>query len=108
MSALIWSPFADEASAVAVGSQLLDEKLVACVNILPPMRSLYTWRGERGEASEVGALFKTDAALLDRATARLAELHPYDTPAVLGWRADTAARPTAEWLRSLVRGESPR
>jgi periplasmic divalent cation tolerance protein len=106
MSALIWCPFADEASAAEVGAQMLAERLVACINILPPMRSIYVWHGERHEAAEVGALLKTDAALLDRATARLAELHPYDTPAVLGWRTDTAARPTAEWLRALVRGEA--
>lgn len=108
MSALIWSPFADEDSAAAAARQLLDEGLIACANILPAIRSLYTWQGARGEAAEVGVLFKTDAALLDRATARLAEIHPYETPAVLGWRADTAAKPTAEWLRGLVRGESPR
>ena len=108
MSALIWCPFADEASAAAAARQLLDERLIACANILAPMRSLYTWQGERGEASEVGVLFKTDAAVLERATARLAEIHPYDTPAVLGWRTDTAAAPTAEWLRAAVRPEGPR
>ena len=108
MSALIWCPFADEASAAAVAQQLLDERLIACANILPPMRSLFTWQGERGEAAEVGVLFKTDASALDRATARLAELHPYETPAVLGWRTDTAARPTAEWLWTSVRPEGPR
>jgi periplasmic divalent cation tolerance protein len=105
VSALIWSPFADADSAARVAGQLLDERLIACANILPPMRSLYVWQGERGEAVEVGVLFKTDAAMLDRATARLAELHPYDAPAVLGWRADTAAKPTAEWLRATVRAE---
>lgn len=104
MTALIWSPFADEASAAAAAAQLLDEGLIACANILPPMRSLYVWRGERGEASEVAVLFKTDAALLDRATARLVELHPYETPAILGWRTDTAAPATRDWLRALVRG----
>lgn len=108
MSALIWCPFADEASAAAAAGQLLDEGLVACANILPPMRSLYTWQGERGEAVEVAALFKTDARLLDRATARLAEIHPYETPAVLGWRADAAPPPTAEWLAALVREEASR
>ena len=108
MSALIWCPFADEASAEAAARQLLDERLVACANILPPMRSLYTWQGERGEAAEIGVLFKTDASALDRATARLAEIHPYDTPAVLGWRTDTVAKPTAEWLREAVRDEGPR
>ena len=104
MSALIWSPFADEESAAAAARQMLDEGLVACANILPPMRSLYAWQGERGEAVEVGVLFKTDALLLVEATARLAEIHPYETPAVLGWRADAAAKPTAEWLRELVGG----
>jgi periplasmic divalent cation tolerance protein len=108
VSALIWCPFADEDSAAAAATQLLDERLIACANILPPMRSLYVWQGERGEARECGVLFKTDAALLDRATARLAEIHPYDAPAVLGWRADTAARPTAEWLRALVSDEASR
>jgi len=107
VSALLWCPFADEASAAEAARQLLDEGLVACVNILPPMRSLYSWRGERGEAIEVGVLFKTDAALLSEATARLAEIHPYDAPSVLGWRADTAAAPTADWLGALVRGETP-
>ena len=102
MTALIWCPFADEASAEAAANQLLDEGLVACANILAPMRSLYIWQGERGEAVEVGVLFKTDASALDRATARLAEIHPYDTPAVLGWRTDTAAKPTVEWLRASV------
>jgi periplasmic divalent cation tolerance protein len=108
VSALIWCPFADEPSAAAAARQLLDEGLVACANILPPMRSLYVWQGEAGEASEVAVLFKTDASLLERATARLAEIHPYDTPAVLGWRADAAALPTAEWLGALARGEAAR
>jgi periplasmic divalent cation tolerance protein len=103
VSALIWSPFADEDSAATVANQLLDEGLIACANILPPMRSLFTWHGERSEARECGALFKTDAALLERATARLAELHPYEAPAVLGWRADTAGAPTAQWLGELSR-----
>jgi len=106
MSALIWCPFADEDSAASAAARLLDEGLVACANILPRMRSIYTWQGERNEAIEVAVLFKTDASLLDRATARLAEIHPYDTPAVLGWHADAAAEPTAEWLRGSVRGES--
>ena len=108
MTALIWCPFADEDSAATAAGQLLDEGLVACANIFPAMRSLYIWQGERGEARECGALFKTDGALLDRATGRLAEIHPYDTPAILGWRTDTASTATREWLGDLVRSEAPR
>ncbi|MDD3797678.1 MAG: divalent cation tolerance protein CutA [Novosphingobium sp.] len=100
--ALIWSPFADQASAETAAGRLLDEGLVACVNILPVMRSLYVWNGERGSGEECGALFKTDAALLDAAIARLAEIHPYEVPAITGWRCDAAAPATAAWIGALV------
>ena len=101
-AALIWTPFESEEAAAKVAGQLLDERLVACANILPGMRSLYLWRGERGEAREFGVLFKTTAALLDRAVARLAAIHPYETPAIAGWLADAAAPATTAWLGELV------
>jgi periplasmic divalent cation tolerance protein len=100
--ALIWCPFASEDAAAAAAGQLLDEGLIACANILPGMRSLYVWQGERGEARECGALFKTDAGLLEHAVARLAAIHPYDTPAIAGWRADVAPPATLAWLGELV------
>jgi periplasmic divalent cation tolerance protein len=102
-AALIWCPFESEAQAAETAGQLLDEGLVACANLLPGVRSLYAWNGERGEARECGALFKTDADLLDRAVARLAAIHPYETPAIAGWRADATAPATAAWLGELAR-----
>lgn len=101
-AALIWCPFASEDAAAEAAGQLLDEGLIACANLVPGMRSLYTWNGERGEARECGALFKTEAGLLDRAVARLAAIHPYETPAIAGWRADAIPPPTAAWLGQLV------
>ena len=100
-ASVIWTTFADEDSAMEAISALLDEHLIACANLVPGIRSLYLWRGERGEAHECGVMFKTDAALLERACARLAELHPYDTPAIAGWRADATAAATAEWLSEI-------
>ena len=99
--ALIWCPFPDAATAAATAKLLLDERLVACANILPAMLSLFEWNGQRAESSEAGAIMKTDAAFLDRAIVRLAELHPYDEPAILGWRCDAAAPATAAWLGAL-------
>ena len=101
-AALIWSPFESEEAAAKAASQLLDEGLIACANLVPGMRSLYIWQGERGEARECGALLKTDASLLDKAVARLAAIHPYETPAVAGWRADAVPPSTAAWLGELV------
>ena len=100
-AALIWCPFASEDDAAKAASQLLDEGLVACANLLP-VRSLYVWQGERGEGRECGALLKTDASLLDSAVARLAAIHPYETPAIVGWRADAVPPATAAWLGQLV------
>lgn len=99
--ALVWCPFPDADSAGAAARALLDEGLIACANILPPMRSLYVWRGEPGDESEVGALFKTNAGRLPRVIDRLGELHPYDEPAILGWSCDAAAPATAAWLGAL-------
>lgn len=99
--ALIWCPFPSREAAANVASTLLDEKLIACANLLPGMLSLYEWKGERGEDEEAGALFKTDAALLDQAIARIGELHPYEQPAILGWKCDAAAPQTAAWLAAL-------
>ncbi|HTK73482.1 MAG TPA: divalent cation tolerance protein CutA [Croceibacterium sp.] len=99
-AALIWSPFASEDDAAKAAAALLDEGLIACANLVP-VRSFYVWQGERGEARECGALFKTSEGLLDKAVARLAEIHPYETPAITGWRADAAAAATAAWLAGL-------
>lgn len=98
MSALVWCPFPDRAAAERVAGQLLDEKLIACANIIEGVTSLFAWNGARETASECGALFKTDAHVLARAVARLEELHPYDQPAVMGWRCDATGSGTAAWL----------
>ncbi|AKH43302.1 periplasmic divalent cation tolerance protein [Altererythrobacter atlanticus] len=100
--ALIWCPFGEEESAAETARALLAEGLVACANIMPEMRSLYIWNGESGEARECGVLFKTDAALLDKAVARLSALPPYDEPAIIGWKADASAPGTAAWLGDLA------
>lgn len=99
MSALIWCPFGSEEEADRVAHALLDEGMVACANRMGAMRALFVWDGEKGEADEFGVLFKTHATLLEKAVARLEELHPYDTPAIMGWRCDAVGSGTADWLR---------
>ena len=97
-AALIWCPFEDAESAHAVAAQLVEEEWVACANILPQMTSVFRWQGNVSSAQEAGALFKTRSGLLSGAIERLAELHPYDTPAIAGWQADAAPPATLVWL----------
>ncbi|MCT2401270.1 divalent-cation tolerance protein CutA [Novosphingobium mangrovi (ex Huang et al. 2023)] len=101
-AALVWCPFPDEDTAIAAIHALLDERLIACGNVLPGMTSVFIWNGTRDTTRETGALLKTNADLLDRAVLRLAELHPYEEPAVLGWRCDTGAPGTLAWLANIV------
>ncbi len=105
MAALAYAPFPDRTSARAVASALLEEKLISCANLLGEVESLYDWHGERGEAREIGVLFKTDAALLHQAVARIEALHPYEAPVVLGWICGAAGAETAAWLAALRTAE---
>ena len=103
LAALIWCPFPDEASARAAAAALLDERLIACANLMPGMQSLFAWRGTRDEGRETGALFKTAAERLDAAMRRLAALHPYESPAITGWTV-RAEEGTLAWLREETSG----
>lgn len=97
-AALIWCPFPDPETARSVTGQLLDERLIACANILGTMESHFLWHGARSSGSETAVLLKTTADLLDICVARLGLLHPYDTPAIIGWRCTVADPATLAWL----------
>jgi periplasmic divalent cation tolerance protein len=77
---------------------LLDARLIACANILGAVESHFVWDGARASGTETAVLFKTTADLLDICVAQLGLLHPYDTPAIIGWRCDTAHPATLAWL----------
>ncbi|SHN62011.1 divalent-cation tolerance protein CutA [Erythrobacter sanguineus] len=97
-AALVWCPFPDRETARAIAGHLLDEGLIACANIIGEVESVFLWQGERDSAAEAAVLFKTTAARLDPLIARLGTLHPYDTPAIIGWRCDAAHPATLAWL----------
>jgi periplasmic divalent cation tolerance protein len=102
-AALVWCPYPDAESARAAAGVLLDEGLIACANILGGIESHFVWEGARATGHEVAVLFKTTAEALEPLVERLGELHPYDTPAVIGWHADAAHPATLGWLLGAVR-----
>lgn len=102
MTALIWSVFSSPDEAREIARSLLEEKLVGCANIVGGIESLFVWNGAIDQAKECGCLFKTDAKLLKAATNRLEQLHPYETPAILGWTCDEAGDATRTWLEELA------
>lgn len=68
--------------ALALARRLVEERLVACGNVLPGMRSVYRWQGEVQEADEAVLVLKTRAELAEQVTQRVVALHGYDCPCV--------------------------
>lgn len=103
-AALIWCPFPDRDSARAIAGQMLDNGHIACANIIGEIESVFLWQGARQTGTETGVLFKTTAAHLTIAVEQLGKLHPYDTPAIVGWHCDAAHPATGAWLVATLSG----
>jgi periplasmic divalent cation tolerance protein len=73
----------DAASAERLARILVEEGLAACVNILPPMRSIYRWKGKIEDASELLLVIKSAAAHFPAIRDRLRALHPYELPEII-------------------------
>lgn len=81
---------------------LLEEKRVACVNILTHAISLYIWEGKLEEAEEVVLIAKTTPQGRQAAMDRIAELHSYDCPCILAFDTAAAHPPFADWIFSNI------
>lgn len=77
----------DRASAQGLARTLVEERLAACVNLLPGVESVYRWQGAVETADEVQLLIKTTPARLDALAARLRTLHPYELPELIAFEA---------------------
>ena len=64
----------------AFARTLVDERLVACVNLLPPMVSCYRWEGRIHEDPEQQLIIKTTEGRVTKLSEAIHELHPYDIP----------------------------
>ncbi len=98
----VYAVFADSAEAERIGRAMIDERRAACVNILSPCRSIYRWEDKIDTADEVPALFKTTLNQADALIARLAELHSYDTPAIVTWPIGKLPAGYGDWVEDNV------
>ena len=95
---LVYTTFPDAETALAVGRTLVAEKLAACVNVLPGMRSVYAWRGEIERGEEAVAIVKTRVGLRDEVRDALKTRHPYETPIILFLDVAGGHQATLDWL----------
>lgn len=104
---IAFTSFADEATAARVARQLVEERLVACANLLPGARSIYRWEGKLADEQEVVVLLKTRKQDWTALLSRLHELHPYDTPELIAVRVAAGAPKYMAWLEAQLAPESP-
>src|SRR5512147_1516731 len=98
---LITASSEDEAGKI--GSALVDERLAACVNIVPGVRSLFFWEGKTQDERELLLICKSRQPLLERIIARVKSLHSYTVPEVIALPVAGGSEDYLRWLRDSTR-----
>ena len=83
MVAIVYSTIEAVAEAKTIAHALLEEKLVACVNIIPSIQSVYRWKGTIEEDDECVLLAKTTDENVKATIAKIKELHSYELPDII-------------------------
>lgn len=96
VSVYIVLPNQNEAEIIA--NRLVEQKLAACVNILPDVRSIYRWQGQVEQAVEVAIIAKSDARLMPRIEACVQAHCSYECPCVVAWPIAAGHKPYLNWL----------
>jgi len=94
--ALIYTTHSSEDQARSLSDQLVEEKLIACANILP-IQSCYWWNNTIEKGQEWVAILKTKPSLWEPLQARITELHPYEVPCILKWEVEANAA-YGQWI----------
>jgi periplasmic divalent cation tolerance protein len=93
---LVTAPDAEAAARLA--RALVEERLAACGNVVPAIRSIYRWEGSVHDEGEALLVLKTRAARVDALRARVLELHPYQVPEVLVLPVEAGSEAYLAWI----------
>jgi periplasmic divalent cation tolerance protein len=91
-----------DTDAAILARTLVEERLAACVNVLPPMISIYRWKGVVAQDREQQLIIKTAAERVPALEARLRTLHPYEVPEFLVIPLAGGSHAYLTWLREAV------
>lgn len=83
-----------------IANKLLEEKLAACINIVPTVDSIYLWKGGVEEESESVMFVKTRSELVEKLIRRVEEIHSYEIPCILEMKVDSGSKNYLDWMKS--------
>lgn len=95
---LILTNVPDAELANSLARALVEQRLAACVNILPAVQSVYQWQGAIEQASEVTLMIKSTQARYAEVEAAIAQAHPYDVPEIIGLPIGTGLPAYLNWI----------
>lgn len=95
----------DQAAAQNIAGHLVDDRLAACVNILPGLTSVYRWQGTRETAEEHLLLIKTTQAGYRRVEASIMTHHPYELPEIIAVPINLGLPNYLGWIQESVNGQ---
>lgn len=94
----------DDANKLA--TELVTERLAACVNVVPSVLSIYQWKEKIEKDTESILIIKSHRDLFSRLEARIKELHKYDVPEIISLPIEAGYAPYLNWLNAQLQGVS--
>jgi periplasmic divalent cation tolerance protein len=91
---------ADGKEALTIGRTLVEEKLAACANQIPNVRSIFHWKGELCQEEEVLLILKSRKDFLDRIICRVQELHSYEVPEIIAIPIIGGSEDYLKWIEA--------
>lgn len=95
---VVFSTAPDRETARKIADALVEERLAACVSMLPGVFSVYRWQGQVEAAEETVLMMKTTKRAFAALSARLTELHPYEVPEVVALEAADGLPAYMRWV----------
>jgi periplasmic divalent cation tolerance protein len=98
---------APESEAPRLARALVEREVAACVNIVPQIRSIYTWDGKVEDGTESLLIIKTARARFDALREAVVGLHSYQVPEVIALPVVAASAPYRDWVLRSTTGGAP-
>ncbi len=98
---LVTTPTPERAAEIA--RALVEERLAACGNVVPGLRSVYRWEGKVHEDAEALLVLKTTRARFEALRDRVLALHPYELPEVVALPVEAGSAPYLAWIAESTR-----